>query len=415
MKRPNPTFLTKAVEIREKRHHRARVIIIVLVVLTLLTVFILKVASMQKLYKEEYPELVGAGTSTAGTTEESEEETRETSEATETADTTEETTEQILAPVVATETTVQTEAATESTAQNNSPDPFTEAESVTFRSSYPLQTISHEDRDVRLDDLKQSVTDYINSNPGERIAFRYINLSSNETLGINDLEPIVPAGSFSLPISIAFRQRINNGWNTDTATVTYQGEDAPEGSSYIADTYESGKQFYLRTCQYLALTRNDNLALSYMLNAMGGIENNWTTIGSISSYINYTESIIYRDRNDNLQRGPHRSSVYDMAAYAEYLYINYINYPDVYQSIINDMSESQMPTGFSTAFAEGTLILHVSGRNVDYEAYTDVAIIDAEEPVVLVVYCECASADRAATIQADLATYVARYLTYCHS
>ena len=418
MKRPNPTFLTKAVEIKEKRHNRIKIAVIVIVILSLLTIFVIKVASMQEIYREQFPDLVGAGTATTAETEGStESEESEEIPATETAEISEETTEEVLAPVVAQDDNPETEDAeeTEDTEQNNMPDTFIEADPVSFSGSYPLQTISHEDRDVRLDQLKQDVLNYLDEYSNERIAFRYINLASNETLGINDLEPIVPGGAISLPISIAYYERIDKGWTVPTSTVTYQGEDAPEGSSYIADTYEAGKQFYLRTCANLAVTMNDNLALQYMLDAMGGLENNWSTISSISSYINYTESVIYTDYAGELQRGPHRTSAYDLAAYAEYLYTSYINDPDLYQPLINDMAASEKPTGIRTAFGEDTLILHVSGTDVEYSAYTDVAIIDAQEPVVLVIYCECSSADRAATIQADLATYLARYLSYCHS
>lgn len=418
MKRPNPTFLTKAVEIKEKRHNRIKIAVIVIAVLSLLTIFVIKVASMQDVYRERFPELVGAGTATAAeTAEASESEESEEVPATETAEVSEETTEDVLAPVVVQDDTPDTEAPgeTEETEQNDAPDTFVESDPVTFSDSYPLQTVSHEDRDVRLDQLKQDVLNYLDDYSYERIAFRYVNLASNETLGINDLEPIVPGGAITLPVSIAYYERIGKGWTVPTSIVTYQGEEAPEGSSYIADTYEAGKQFYLRTCANLAVTMNDNLALQYMLDAMGGLENNWSTISSISSYINYTESVIYTDFEGELQRGPHRTSAYDLAAYAEYLYTAYINDPDLYQPLINDLAASEKPTGIQTAFGEDTLVLHMSGTDVEYSAFTDVAIIDAEEPVVLVIYCECSSADRAATIQADLATYLERYLSYCHS
>ena len=58
MKRPNPTFLTKAVEIKEKRHNRIKIAIIVIAVLSLLTIFVIKVASMQQVYRERFPEQV---------------------------------------------------------------------------------------------------------------------------------------------------------------------------------------------------------------------------------------------------------------------------------------------------------------------------------------------------------------------
>jgi|GEM_PF-513835 len=418
---PNPTFLTKAEGIKKTRHTRHVVILAIIALLVLTGVFIHIGASKQQQYEELFPELVGAAQTTRASEETEETESSETSATDETAEETQTTqTEEILAPVIAaTETTEETAAEetaeTAETSQNNAADVFTESEPFYFRDSYPLQTITHEQRDVLLDDLKQNVLDYVNANTSERICFRYMNLDTDESTGVNDLEPIVPAGAFALPIELTFWNRAAAGYTSANYIVTYDGSSVSGNSSGITSTYKSGKMFYLRTLAYLAIAENDDYALSVILQKAGGEETVWNYLQTISAYINYTENSVYTDYSGTLMRGTRRTSCYDMTAYARKLYFSYISEPDNYQMLINDLYNSQTASAFKTAFGEDAAVLHVSGRNETYHAYTDIAIIDASEPIILIVYCECSSLDRAQTIQADLTGYVAQYLEACHS
>lgn len=402
---PNPTFLTKATSIRSNRLTKTIVIISIVVAVVLIGVFIGYGAHMQSLYAEKYPDLVGfASTTTTETTEETSESIIEESEETiETSETT------FLAPVIVTETTAET-----IDNEDLSATPFVEQENFYFNNSYPLQSITHEQRDVLLDILKQNVIDYTRNNSGERICFRYINLDNGESTGVNDLEPIIPAGAFALPIELTYWNRVNQGYTSPYYTFTYDGSYVSGNSSYIVDNYPVGKMFYYRTLANLAITRNDNYALDCILQRSNGIEIVWSFISSISGYVNYTENSTYYDFRGNLERGSRRTSCYDMAAYARYLYYGYLSTPDLYQPLINDLYYSNIASPFEVAFGEDASVLHVSGRNESFNAYTDLAIIDAEEPIVLIVYCECNSFDRAQTIQADIASFVASYLDSCH-
>lgn len=447
MRYPNPTFLQKASGIRHTRRNRTLIIIGVLLTVTLICVFVSRVAAMQDKYREKYPDLVGAATSTADpnatptpahrrtgitlpTTESTTETTESTTEPTET-------TEPPIGPVIQSEDPTETaepdgsEATVESgtvetdadgnpvettETQNNAPDPFVEAENnFYFYNTHPLQTVSHEQRDIMLDNLKQEIQDYINNTENERICFRYISLLSNEELGINELAPIVPAGSYALPVLTLMWERASSGQLSLTGTATYAGGTEEGHFSSIVDEYSEGKQFYTRTLAYLAAARGDNLALNFIIEKLGGIEKIVPLISEISSYISFTSPVIYTDYSGLQQTGTNRSSLYDMTNFAAYLYHGYINSSDTYQYFLNDLAASEMPTAFGRAFGGDTRIIHCSGRNDQLHAYTDIAIIDCEEPIVLAVYCECESADRAETIQADIATYVSRFITACHS
>ena len=203
---------------------------------------------MQSIYKKKFPEMVGAATAThtkRTTEEETEEETSETT----LEETTEETTTTEPVPVVPTAESAETSEETEETEQDNSPDP-----------------------------LPSCIIAYDNANPGERITFRYINLASNETLGFNDLSPIIPAGSWALPAGIAYCEGVSSGSVLPTATVTYMGEGAPGNNSWITTTYRPGKNFYIANCNALAIIRNDSLAFSYLLDNLGGIDAVWENI-----------------------------------------------------------------------------------------------------------------------------------------
>lgn len=408
---PNPTFLNKAEGIKKERHTKTIIAVAIVVFVALTALFIRIGANMQRLYEDQYPDLVGAATAATTTIVIERPEYTSTLPSRGMTDETGETEpeEEILAPVIVTETTVETVDVTDLSAAV-----FVEEEPFYFRTSHPLQTISHEQRDVLLDYMKQDILNYIDANPGERICVRYVNLDNGETIGLNDLDPIVPAGSFALPIEMTYWHRVSMGFGSPDYVVTYDGSYVPGNSSAIASLYPPGKMFYLRTLANLAVTENDDYALSVILDRSNGIDTVWNYLSGISAFVNYTEAATYRDYSNTLMSGEGRTSCYDMASYAEALYYSYIRDPEEFQPLLNDLYHSNIRSPFSTAFGEDVPVLHVSGRNETFHAYTDIAIIDASEPIVLIVYSECSSLDRAQTIQADIGGYVANYLASCH-
>lgn len=415
MKYPNPTFLKVASKVKHTRRNRIIIVIVCLLVVTAIVLFIMKMASMQEQYRNEFPQLVGAATSTTEETTKVER-THATTTTTTTvpSETTTETT--VLAPSFVTTTTTETTESTPPTEQNNAPDVFDELDTnFYFLNKHPLQTVSHDLRDQYLDDLKQSLEEYIANkcDSNERVCIYYANLNSNETMGVNELSPIVPAGAFNLPIELAYYDliSINAAYPYDIATYN---EDASGNSSYISRTYSYGKQFYLRTLAYYAITMNDNVALNLLVNRVGGYDFLYNRIGNISCYVDYTQSVLYTNNKGETLKGPYRSSCYDMVNYAKTLYTDYKNNPEIYQPLVNDLYVSSMPTGYAVGFGEDALILHVVGRSLEYNAYTDLAIIDDKEPIVICIYCECSSIERSQVITADLSTLVSGFIDSLH-
>ena len=411
---PNPTFLTKASGIKQKRHTRAVITLVAVTVLSLITVFVMWGAHMQSVYKKKFPDMVGFATATHTRITTSERSSEVTSETTSEETSEEPATTTALVPSIPSTEYVESTEPTESTEQNNAPDPLPVYDPIIFSSGHPVQSVSHEERDMMLEGLQQSIISYNNSNPDARICFRYINLASNETLGVNDLSPIVPAGLWSLPTAISYCEQVEAGvLDPYRADLMYYGDGDP-ANSWIAGTYEYGKEFYLGTCIDLAITRNDALAFEYSVARIGGYENVIEAAANISNYINLGSVVTYTDYTGTVIRGDARSCVYDLAAFMEYAYYGYLNDNETYLPLMGAMANSLMPTPFRAPFGEDALILHICGRNDDTHSYTDVAIIDGQEPIILAISVECSSYDRANVIMADLAGYVQAFLASCH-
>ena len=175
MKRPNPTFLTKAEGIKTSRKRRTLIIIAVLVVLTLAIIFVKSIASAQEQYRLQYPGLVGAATSTTTAYSEYQRPVHTTTETT-TETTTVATTTQLHAILAATPTPPPDPESTAATSQVNSPDPFTEYGNFTF-SPPGVLTATYQERAVGLDELKEKIESYQKSHPEMRICYDFISLS----------------------------------------------------------------------------------------------------------------------------------------------------------------------------------------------------------------------------------------------
>ena len=246
MVRPNPTFLKKAEGIKSSRKKRTLIIIGVLLVVTFMVVFISSMAAKQDLYRQMYPGLVGAATSTTTAYSQYQRPVHTTTETTTEATTTA-TTTQLHAVLAATPTPTPSPEETAHTSQNNPPDPFTEDRDFSFQ-PMGIQTATYQERAVALDELKERVTNYQNTHTDMRICFEFIALSSGERLGVDELDPVVPAGAMAIPFEIAYYDSIAGTTGPLSNVIVYDDNlNGARNSSYIARTYAFGKEFYMRT------------------------------------------------------------------------------------------------------------------------------------------------------------------------
>ncbi len=407
MKRPNPTFLQKAENIRGKRRIATLILLTVLSSLFLVIAFVMFVASRQNRYSELYPDLVGRATDTTTTL------TYATSSltsatTTESSETTEET-EAPLAPTIHTETTPE-ETGGETT-MGLEPETL---DLEDFHFSTPRsQVASHQRRAVLLDNMKNQTETYIRSLRNMRVCFQFISLKNNEALGINELEPIVPASTFALPINIISSEKAEAGLINPNRLLTYTGHSRVSGS-YIYDTLPTNKQMYYYYVTHLSIAKSDRIALEYVLAELGGLDAIMPKINEISSFQPYDATVFYSDYSGTDLRGPGRSTCFDMARYAQYLYRSYQNNPSCYQNIINAMAYSDVGSPVRSAFGEETPILHIYGRNSDLHAYTELAIIDKYEPFIVCIYIEGENNSDVLTAFSTIGGYVNEFITSCY-
>lgn len=413
-KRPNPTFLKKAEGIHEFRRKRTLIIIACIAAVALITAFIMSVAAMQRQYREEYPGLVGAATSTTTEWEKYSRPVHSTTTVTTTETTTEAETSVIAAVIAETTPPSESTEPTESTVQDNKPDPFSEPQGIHFRDEYPTRTVSYQERAVLLDSLKEKITKYDNDNSGIRICFLIKSLATGEELGYGQLDPVVPSGAWSLPAGIVLCDKVEENLANFSSVYTYDGSKT-SNISYISSTYSPGKQFYLRTLLRYSVTLNDDVALYMLVNALGGSEAVSGEINNISSYISYEDEILYTDYRGYEISGARRTTCYDMANYLEYLYEGYINDPDCYQRLINDMAVSETDSPIKNAFGDSADVYHVSGNNSELGAYMDCAIIDGDEPVILIVYAEAKNSSTADEALYTMASYAYDFISACYA
>lgn len=295
------------------------------------------------------------------------------------------------------------------------PDETEPRETVLFPTSYPLQTVTHSQRDQSYANLKHAVKKYIEENEDARIGFYYINLSTNESFGYNESLPFVVGSSIYLPMVTMFYDDVRAGVRSPETVVAFHPDYVQDGTYSSISEMPDGKQFYLGNLADRALSDGDSIALQMLLNNMGGSESVLKRLSSMTSGIDYTASQHYTDYQGNLQTGAHRSSPYDLACYAEDLYWKYMSYPEDYQDIINALRVNDSTSGLSRSFPSDTTILHRPGSSTTYHAQSDVAIILSSEPVIVSITVETEDPTKAQEIQVALGALVYNFISYCHA
>lgn len=413
MKRPNPTFLKKAEGIKSSRKKRTLIIILSVLVVTFIIVFISSIAANQDTYRLLYPGLIGAATSTTTEYSAYQRPVHTTTETT-TQVTTTATTTIPHAILAATATPTPSPDETARSKQNNNPDLFTEDRNFSFK-PMGIQTSTYQERAVYLEELREGVMNYQKKHPDLRICYEFISLPNGERIGVDELEPVVPSGAIAIPIAIAYYDKIAGVTGPLSETVTYDSKyKGSRNSSYIAKNYGYGKQFYMRTILNYAVSKNDSIALNYLITNMGGIEPAIEAVNKISSYISYTTPVIYNNFQGKEFRSSGMTSCYDMGNYISYMYRVFINTPQVNQRLINDLAANEVESPLKAAFPAETKILHVLGRNSSRGAYLECAIVDYKEPIAIIIYVESSNPDNAGTAIATLGSYTQKYLEKCY-
>ena len=301
------------------------------------------------------------------------------------------------------------------TTVNLFPDEWEEQESVLFPQKYPLQTVTHAERDQAYANLKHAVKNYIAETTDARIGFYYINLNTNEAFGYNEATPFVVGSSIYLPLTMTFYDHVRAGTASTEVVIPYDPAFYDENTSTSLGELPEGKQFYIYQLVCLALRDGDSVAMNMLLDSMGDMDTVWETLTKMTSCIDFTAVQNYVDYQGKQQSGDHRSSAYDLASYAQALYWRYMSWPEDYQDMIDALAASDHSSGIGKYFPSDTVVLSRSGSNADMHSESDVAILLSYEPVVVCVTVEAETPEAAKEIQAALGAMVYNFISYCHT
>ncbi len=412
MKNPVTFSIHSARSVQRKRQIRNIILLVALLVLFLGGFLILRVSVMKKEISEKFPSESGTTSQAAGDTLAASSETIPTDSS---VPTTIASTETSTTDTSSTDATDSTATSDPTATEPISTDPvaFPAEENVYIPDSEALQTITHQVRDSAYDDLQDAVANLIASHPEARIGFSYVNLINSEAFGINDCAPFVVGGAVNLPINLILYNHVYAQTITLDQYFAVEETDILSGSGTLS-TASIGTNHYLRELSNLSLVSNDNTANSMILRSLGGIDTVYDELRSISSVIDYRVSVTYTDYASLQWSGMNRMSTEDLAEYAESFYSDYMMYPNVYQSMFNDLSHTDRTIGVGSGLPSDVLVCHKSGANTKYGSNSDVAIIFCEEPFIVSVSVECADDAAGKAIEQQLGTLVYDYIHSCY-
>lgn len=305
--------------------------------------------------------------------------------------------------------------ATTTTSVSLLPDDWSDHPTVLLPEKYPLQTVTHAERDQSFAALKHAVKKYLEDHSDARIGFYYINLSTNEYFGYNEAAPFVVGSSIYLPLTMMLYDDARAGLRSLDMVIPYSPSYAQEKTTSNMNELPEGKQFFLRQLAYLALSEGDSTAMAMVISNLGGMDSVMARLSQMSSCIDFSSVQNYFDFQGIQQSGEHRSSAYDLASYAQKLYWRYMSYPVEYQDLIDALAASDRTQGVGRQIPNDVLVLHRGGSNAEFHSECDVAIIIGDEPVVVSVTVEAETPEKAEEIQAALGALVYNFINNCHA
>ncbi|MBR3058056.1 MAG: serine hydrolase [Clostridiales bacterium] len=301
------------------------------------------------------------------------------------------------------------------TTPNLQPDETMHHEPVAFPQKYPLQKVTHAERDQSFASLKQSVKKYIEEHTNARIGFYFKNLSTSEAFGFNDVQPFVVGSCIHIPMVKMLCDEARSGRMTMDRLMTYTpGDDDSKVDSKVS-ALPSGKKIYTYQLVDYALKYGDGVAMNMLIESMGGLDDVLSQLKKLSRGIDFTATHNYTDYTGKKQAGAYRSCAYDLANYIEDLYWDYLSYPEYYQVMIDSLYGCDSNWGVGKRFPSDTIIMHRTGSNTELHSEADVAIILSTEPVIISVTVEAETPEEAKLIQGDLGALVYKFLSYCHT
>lgn len=282
----------------------------------------------------------------------------------------------------------------------------------------PVQIVSTEDRSAMLSTLENDISSFLNTQAG-RYSMCYINLENGETLSFEGDSPMVAASSVKIAYNTYLYTKIADGTISLDETMEYNSSPYPQGD-YEAGTgtiqnSQNGTEFTIGEITGLSIRISDNCATNMVLRKLNGIDAvNDEFMVPISAVVNYRSSVSYTDYNGAYQSGKHRTSATDLAKYAQELHRLYMENPENYQPLIDDLCNTEYSWGVQSGVPAGTIVAHKIGFNSAYGANNDVAIVFGTEDYILCVMTETDNATTAQNNIAEVSEMVSEYIGACY-
>lgn len=285
---------------------------------------------------------------------------------------------------------------------NNTTYTTTSAATTTSR-----QKLSQAERQAALEQAAQAVAARLDQAAPGRYGVYFHNLIGNESWGHQEKEPFVAASSIKLGITSYLYEQIASGQVSPDEILKYDNRPYPTGD-YEAGTgtiqgLPNGSSFTVSETAGLAIRISDNCATNMIIRRLGGIDQINPWLRNISGIVDYREKVSYLNYGGQAQSGRHRTCAQDLGLHAVHLYELAQKQPAVYDELLEYLTSTEFDFGIHKGIPSEIKVAHKIGTNGAYSTENDVGIIFSNEPFVLCVTTETASAAAAHQIQADIA------------
>jgi len=218
----------------------------------------------------------------------------------------------------------------------------------------------------RMDELKRMVEDFVSRQSG-RYGVTFIDLATGESFGVNDKEEYIAASSTKLPMVLLLYVRMEEGEVDPDMLLEYKPEHLEYGTGIIQNSPYGTKYTVLKTAE-LAIRKSDNCGINMIIELLG-IEN-------IRQYMVDLGGAVYYDKR-------HRSCPYDIALASRELYRRYVNNPEAYEKLIEDLENTDWHDRIDARLPGDVRVAHKIGNQT--RTANDAGIVFASHPYVLSV------------------------------
>lgn len=221
----------------------------------------------------------------------------------------------------------------------------------------------------RMEELQKLVEDYLNQQTG-RYGVTFIDLATGESFGIRDKEEYIAASTSKFPMNLLLYTKIESGEVDPDMLLEYKPSHLEYGTGIIQNS-PYGTKYTVRETSELSIRKSDNCGINMIIELLG-IEN-------IRQYILDLGGVVYYGER-------HRSCPYDMALVGQEIYRRYLNNPEVYEKLIEDLENTDWHDRIDALLPDHVHVAHKIGNQT--RTANDVGIVFASHPYVLSVMTE---------------------------